>query len=278
MKIGNHDIAVCSWSLRTTDPSAMIRATRELGLSHCQLALTPLVLADETSRQTQINLLLSSGLTWTAGMISFPGEDYASIASIKRTGGFVPDADWPRRRQIAQDALAIAESLSIKKISTHIGFVPPSNDEHYPIMIQRTREIAELWNTAGVDLLLETGQEEATELLQFLNDVPCRNIGVNFDPANMILYGAGDPFEAIAILAQRIGHVHIKDAIPSENRGIEWGREVPFGTGEVKPKKFLASLAAANYTGPLSIEREGRAANPIEDIHTAITALSNAIT
>jgi sugar phosphate isomerase/epimerase len=144
-------------------------------------------------------------------------------------------------------------------------------------MVQRVRDIAEMWKPAGIDLLLETGQEEATELLQFLNDIPCRNVGVNFDPANMILYGAGDPFEAIAILAQRIGHVHVKDAIPSGNPGIEWGREVPFSIGEVTPKKFLAALAAANYTGPLSIEREGRAANPIEDLRTAITALSNAI-
>jgi L-ribulose-5-phosphate 3-epimerase len=273
MKIGRHDISICSWSLRAPNMQAMIASIHSLGLSHCQLALTPLVLAEETIRREKVESIQHSELGLPAGMISFPGEDYSSISAIRRSGGFVPDAEWPRRREIAEQVMAIANSLGIKKISTHIGFIPPSNDEHYAVMIERVREIAEAWATADLQLLLETGQEAATELLQFLNDIPCKNVGVNFDPANMILYGAGDPIEAINILGRHIGHIHVKDAIASDQPGVEWGTEVPFGTGQVDANKFLAALSEVGYTGPLTIEREGRATNPIADIQIAIEIL-----
>jgi L-ribulose-5-phosphate 3-epimerase len=273
MKMGPHDIGVCSWSLRAPDIRSMIASVRFLGLSHCQLALTPLILADEPSRTQQIDLIKHSALTLPAGMISFPGEDYSSIPAIRRTGGFVPDDQWPARREIAQQAIPMANSLGIKKISTHIGFIPPSNHENYPVMIDRVSEIARLWSDAGLDLLMETGQEPAPELLQFLHDIPSKNVSINFDPANMILYGAGDPIEAIAILGRHIAHVHVKDALPSGKPGLEWGTEVPFGTGQVDAQKFLSTLRTINYTGPLTIEREGRAANPIADIQAAIHAI-----
>ena len=104
---------------------------------------------------------------------------------------------------------------------------------------------------------METGQETAPELLQFLNDLRCQNVKVNFDPANMILYGAGDPIEAIASLGRHIGHVHVKDATLSDAaRARRGATEVPFGTGQVPPKEFLRALDDVGYTGPLAIERE----------------------
>lgn len=275
MKIGFHDIGVCSWSLRAPHVQAMIAAIQSLGLSHCQLALTPLVMADDKRQYQEIGLIKNSGLTLTAGMINFPGEDYSTIATIRRTGGFVSNEQWPMREKIARQAVAIAQELGIKKISTHIGFVPPSNDEQYEVMVQRTAAIANYWAEAGLELLLETGQENAAELLQFLNDVLCKNVAVNFDPANMILYGAGDPIEAIDILRGRIGHVHVKDAVASGQPAIEWGNEVPFGTGEVGAQRFISALHAAGYSGPLVIEREGAAPNRTKDIQAAIAALRN---
>jgi len=107
-----------------------------------------------------------------------------------------------------------------------------------------------------VSVLAETGQEDASELLQFLNDTNCRNVGVNFDPANMILYGAGDPIDAIEILDRHIQHVHVKDAVPSAKPRVDWGKEVPFGAGEVGPEVFLDALDEIGYEGSLCIERE----------------------
>ena len=119
---------------------------------------------------------------------------------------------------------------------------------------------------------METGQETAAELLQFLNDLRCRSVYVNFDPANMILYGAGDPVEAIGILGRHIRHVHVKDAVMSNQPRMTWGEEVPFGNGQVPPKAFLEALDRARYTGPLVIEREA-GGDRVRDVLAAVNAL-----
>src|SRR5437762_505575 len=76
-----------------------------------------------------------------------------------------------------------------------------------------------------LSLLMETGQEKAEELLEFLHDLKRDNVFINFDPANMILYGAGEPIAAIKTLGQFIRHVHVKDANPSTKPGVDWGEE-----------------------------------------------------
>ena len=139
-------------------------------------------------------------------------------------------------------------------------------------MLGRIRELTTSLATDGVTLLMETGQEKAPALLEFLQDLNVKNIGVNFDPANMILYGAGDPIEAVAVLAPFIRHVHIKDGTASSKPGVEWGEEVPFGSGEVGPARFLSALQRIHYTGPLTIEREAgdNRAGDVEDRNQSV--------
>ena len=226
--------------------------------------------------RSALSALKASNVQLTGGMMSFAGEDYTTIATIRRTGGYVPETTWSERREKSIDALALARDLGIKTIGTHIGFVPPSNDPEYQRIVDLVREIAEPFAAAGVDLLMETGQEPASELLQFLNDVRARNVGINFDPANMILYGAGDPIEAIRTLGRHIRHVHVKDATSSDQPGVKWGTEVPFGTGEVRPGEFIVALDGVGYQGPLVIEREG-GSDRFGDVAIAIEALRNAV-
>ncbi len=276
MNIGPHTIGVCSWSLRTSDIPSLVNACAEVGLSHVQLALNPLLDLDESARAEQLKALRESNLQLTAGMIGFPGEDYSTIASIRQSGGVLPDDLWPQRREIAFRAIKLAAELGLKAMSTHVGFIPRSDDPRYSMVLQRVDEIARECQQHGILLLMETGQERASELLQFLNDMPSRNAAANFDPANMLLYGSGDPIEAISTLGRHIRHVHVKDATVSDQPGVKWGAEVPFGTGQVDPKKFLQALASVGYTGPLVIEREA-GPNRIQDIKAAIAALQRAV-
>jgi sugar phosphate isomerase/epimerase len=139
-------------------------------------------------------------------------------------------------------------------------------------MIERVTEIAQAMSKHDIALLMETGQEAASELLQFLNDVRLPNVQVNFDPANMILYGAGDPIEAIGVLGRHIGHVHVKDAALSAQPRLKWGEEVPFGTGQVPPREFVIALERAGYHGPLVIEREA-GDDRMRDVKIAIDTL-----
>jgi L-ribulose-5-phosphate 3-epimerase len=276
MRIGEHDIGVCSWSLAPKNMSDLVAMMRRLELSHTQLGLGGLVAMNERSRASEIKTLTDAGIQLTAGMIGFPGEDYSTIASIKQTGGYVPDEHWEVRREMTTRAAELSKSVGLKMLSTHIGFVPPSSDEKYKVMLDRVCKIAEILMKQNLNLLMETGQEAASELLQFLNDVRCRNVFVNFDPANMILYGAGDQIEALQTLGRLIRHIHVKDAIASDQAGMAWGKEVPFGTGQVPVDDFLAALHSADYKGPLVIEREAGDTR-LEDVEFAIDTIRRSI-
>lgn len=275
MRIDGREIGVCSWSIRPVDMADLVRKTGELGLSSVQLALRPLLELDEEHKRRQLEVLQQSTLRLTAGMIDFPGENYGSIELIRQTGGFAPDEHWPIRRQLAVRAGQLAAELGVKLLSCHIGFVPPSSHQQYTVMVQRVRELAGELGKIGVDLLMETGQERASELLQFINDLSSRNVFVNFDPANMILYGAGDPIEAIHILERHIRHVHAKDADLSDAPGMKWGREVPFGQGQVQVEAFWEALDHIHYCGPVVIEREA-GEDRMGDVRIAIAAMRSA--
>ena len=171
------------------------------------------------------------------------------------SGGIVPDANWEFNRDMAAKGAAMTKELGCRYMSCHAGFLDVDDKAAYDKYRSRVQELADICRKQGVMLLLETGQETADDLVRFLGTV--KNVWVNFDPANMLLYGMGDPVAAVAKLAPWIRHVHIKDALPSKKPGLEWGEETPWGDGKVNAPAFLAALDKAGYTGALAVEREG---------------------
>ncbi|HVT89566.1 MAG TPA: sugar phosphate isomerase/epimerase family protein [Tepidisphaeraceae bacterium] len=256
MRIDGHDIGVCSWSLQPKDIGDLIEKVRKLELGHVQIALAPLLAMDELQRNEEIHQLRESGLVLTGSSISFPGEDYSTIAMLRATGGLLPDDRWPARRDFALSAGELAAHMNVDFVEFHIGFIPASNDALYPGLVDRLTEIARGYAANKLNLLIETGRESASVLLQFLNDLNCRNVGVNFDPGNMVLYGTDDPISAVSVLNRHIRHVHLKDGVESNQPRVQWGQEVTMGTGEVDFGELLDAFDDVGYTGPLCIERE----------------------
>jgi len=143
-------------------------------------------------------------------------------------------------------------------------------------MVDRVKAIADVAGERGLSLLMETGQETADALVTFMDAVGRPNLAVNFDPANVILYGVGEPLEAVNLLKKRIVHVHMKDAKPSAKPGIDWGEEVVLGTGEAEIPRLVSKLRALGYAGPLVIERE--AGNQrLADIKEAVRLLESLV-
>jgi sugar phosphate isomerase/epimerase len=103
---------------------------------------------------------------------------------------------------------------------------------------------------------LETGQETADDLVVFIQDVGRNNLFINFDPANMILYGTGEPIAALKKVGRYVKSVHCKDGKWAKNPGKEWGQEVALGEGDVGMENYLRTLKEIGYDGPLTIERE----------------------
>jgi sugar phosphate isomerase/epimerase len=196
-------------------------------------------------------------ITTTVVFGGFEGESYADIPTVKRTVGLVPPATRAERTAELKAIADFANELNVGAVGVHLGFVPhDSADPDYRRIVDLTREVCDHCEHNHQALHLETGQEPVDVLIEFLDDVDRDNLYVNFDPANMILYGAGEPLAALAQLGARVHSVHCKDAKWSDRPGETWGQEVPLGEGDVDFRAFLQTLDKTGYTGPLTIERE----------------------
>lgn len=198
------------------------------------------------------------GITLTAVFGGFEGESYADIPTTAETVGLVPKATRAERTAEMKEIADFAKLLNCDVVALHLGFIPHANkgDAAYDEILQVTREICDHCKSLGQNLHLETGQESADGLLQFLADVERDNLFVNFDPANMILYGTGEPIEAVKKIGKFVRSIHCKDATWSDKPGETWGAEVPLGEGEVGMENYLKALKEIGYDGPLTIERE----------------------
>lgn len=265
-------VAVCSWSLQPKTPAELVQRLRETGVLRVQLALDPLrdepaVWGDTPQRFTE------AGITVVSGMFGTIGEDYTTLETIKQTGGIVPDATWDANWRNIQATAELASRLKIPLVTFHAGFLPHDpSDPACRKLTQRLRQVAGVFADRGIRLGLETGQESAETLDGFLASLGSPNVGVNFDPANMLLYDKGEPVAALRQLGRWLQQVHIKDARRTRVPGT-WGEEVVVGTGEVQWNGFFDALAELGYTGALCIEREA-GSQRVADIRTAAEFLA----
>jgi len=267
-------LAVCSWSLQPTNPQDLIEKLSATGLRRVQLALDPLRETPGVWRQAP-TLLRQSGITIVSGMFGCVGEDYTTLDTIRATGGIAPDATWEQNRANIRATVALAQQLQLRLVTFHAGFLPhEESDPAFKKMVQRLVETADAFKTANITLGLETGQETASALVQLLQKLNRSNVGVNFDPANMILYDKGDPIEALRKLGPWIRQVHIKDARRTKVPGT-WGEEVAVGSGEVDWRAFFATLRECKFAGDFVIEREA-GSQRVADIRTAAEVVAQA--
>lgn len=209
--------------------------------------------------ETFLGHCADAGITVTCVFGGFEGESYADIPTTARTVGLVPEATRAERVQEMKEISDFSRLLGCDAVGLHIGFVPADRDSKgYRSLLDCTRELLD--HVAGNDqrLHLETGQESAEHLLEFIGDVGRQNLFINFDPANMILYGTGDPIAALKQVGHLVRSVHCKDAkwAAPEQRGKAWGTEVALGEGDVGMETYLRTLHNLGYSGPLTIERE----------------------
>jgi sugar phosphate isomerase/epimerase len=234
-----------------------LEVVRELGIPTIHLHAPQ----KSTRTQEQADAFLAKldeyGIRISVVFAGFEGESYADIPTVKRTIGLVPPESRAARTQEMIEIADFARVLGVDAVALHLGFIPEeASDALYGDVVEVTREVCDHCKKNGQRLHLETGQETADGLLQFIGEVGRDNLFINFDPANMILYGSGEPIEALRKVGHLVRSVHCKDAKWAANPGKEWGAEVPLGTGDVGMENFLRTLAELGYDGPLTIERE----------------------
>lgn len=274
--LNDFEIGVMFWAGK--DPVETIREVKNLGVRCGQLGVPgdmPLAGAAEVWSKA----LQEEDFAIVTVFCSYEGESYADIPTVERTVGFIPAATRTDREQRTKDVSHFAAGLGVKSIACHVGFVPENkNDPEYKAVRDLVRRICDHAKLHGQTFALETGQEPAGVLLEFLTDVERDNIGINFDPANMILYGTGDPIQALGVLGQHLLSVHCKDGNwPPKDAPGALGKEMPLGKGAVGMEQFLNKLKQVGYRGTLNIEREG-AASPeerLEDIRAGVQLLES---
>ena len=274
----NNPISVCSWSFQKPI-RAVADEMEKLGVQHVHLALQPFLEGDARHGAAEgalakgyVEGLIDAG-KWkvSASMLSFSYEDYTTPATIRKTGGIVPDEHWAANRTLIRAAAKLAAQFRAPYLTLHAGYLDERSPSAVATFTDRVKYLADVCGESGLQLLLETGQETADDLVRFLGTV--KGVGVNFDPANMLLYGMGDPVAAVAKLAPWIRHVHAKDATPSPQPGVAWGNKVPWGEGRVNAPAFLAALKKAGYAGAIAVERES-GTNRMADIALAVRRLA----
>ena len=284
------NISVCSWSYRLS-AARVAEEMSKSGVTHVHLALNPFVdplavvpgTAGETEnvagtggvdslerQRADIEEYLASG-RWviSSTLHNSRYDDYSTLESIRRTGGLVPDEHWEENKAIIAKVVKLTAEWKAPYMMLHAGYINHADPVGFAKLTDRLKYVRDLCADAGIGLTLETGQETADDLAEMLTNLP--GVYANFDPANMILYGKGDPVRAVGILAPWIRHVHIKDAKYAKVPGA-WGEEVEWTKGEVNADAFIAALDKIGFTGYLAVEREagndraGDIAAAVEDL------------
>jgi L-ribulose-5-phosphate 3-epimerase len=249
-------LAVCSWSLQPTSADDLFQKLAATGIPRVSIALDPIRENAGGAWSSFKERAAQQGVTCVSGMMTAIGEDYSTLESIKRTGGVVPDEHWEGNWRNFQANAELATRLGLKFVMFHAGFLPhEESDPAFAKLVDRLAKVAGLFAARGIEVGFETGQETAATLATFLRKLDRPNVGINFDPANMILYDKGDPIDALRTLGPWLKQCHLKDATRTKVPGT-WGEEVVVGTGQVAWTAFFRTLGELGFSGDLCLERE----------------------
>jgi len=253
------EVGVFSSSLAIPDPVGALRKAKEIGINVVQIGPLPEEWYGPEGVERLKGAVEELGVELSAVCVAYKGEDYSDMERVRETVGLTNPRLLPERMEHTKRVVDFAKALGVDKITLHIGVIPKETEsEDYRRLLDVARELADYCGERGITFALETGQETAEEQREFIERAGRPNIKVNFDPANMILYGTGRPVEAIEVLGPYIVHTHAKDGKWPKEEG-KLGEEVPLGEGEVDVPAYVRKLYEVGYRGPLVIEREAGA-------------------
>ncbi|HLJ18492.1 MAG TPA: sugar phosphate isomerase/epimerase family protein [Bryobacteraceae bacterium] len=256
------------------DPDAAIRKVHDFGIPTCQVSVSSFGPEVVSGLLTALKRYQIEATSVVAGG---PGPEIYDFYRGPETIGLVPRQFRDARIAHLKQASDFAKQCGIPGLQSHCGFLPENpNNPIYKEAVEAIREVASYCRKNGQSFRCETGQETPITLLRALKDVNVDNIGVNFDAANLILYGKADPVDAVDVLAPYIQGVHAKDGLyPTNPKDL--GKEVPIGQGKVNFPAFIQRLKDAGYHGPLTIEREISGEKQAADIRQAKAYLEKLI-
>lgn len=204
--------------------------------------------------------------------------------------GFTIRSDNPAKIEMSKKIMELAKDLESDVVTTHIGVVPETAGSRYETLSDACFRLGTIARAMDAVFAVETGPEKAATLRRFLDDLGTKGVGVNYDPANLVMVSGDDPVAGVALLKDYIVHTHAKDGIMIRQGDPEaiynafaepdtgWIKfsdyflETPLGEGGVDFARYLEALDAIGYKGFLTIEREV-GDDPASDIAKAVSYL-----
>lgn len=247
-------------------PEEAIAKVKALDFPTCQVTCWDSSLFDRETAQRLAAAADAQGVTITSLWVGTPGHRVWDFLQGPVTIGLVPPERRAERLRALKQGSDFAKWVGVPSITTHVGFIPENpTDPIYPGLVAALQEIALYCKNNHQSFWFETGQETPVTLLRVIQDIGTDNLGVNLDPANLLMYGKGNPVDALDVIGSYVRGVHAKDGeYPTDGRKL--GVEKPLGEGRVNFPQLLAKLHSLGYQGALTIEREISGPQQIADI------------
>ena len=268
------EIGVLAMLRKNTDPFKVIA---DFGLKTAQVQCWDMTLLNEKFARETEKQIKDSGIRMAAYWAGYTGRIVWNSYDGPVTCGLVPRDLRQKRVDDLKRGADFAKMLGAPAIITHCGFIPENpRDELYPETVNAIFDVAVHCLNLGLDFWFEAGQETPLTLLRTIEDLALPNLGVNLDTANLILYGRGNPVDALDVIGPYVKNLHMKDGVFPTNSKV-LGVEKPLGEGAVDFDKVIRKLYDLNYTGELIIEREISGPQQEIDIRKGITFLSRLV-
>ncbi len=254
-----------------------IKKVADLGFDNCQLACWRFEkMTDENAKEIKM-ATKKYGVEISAFWCGWTGPAVWDFFSGPLTLGIVPAAYRAMRVEELKKGADFAEKIGVKNVITHLGFIPevPLSEE-FPKIVEAVKEIALYMKKKGQNFLFETGQETPVTLRRLIEHAATGNLGINLDPANLIMYGKANPIDALDVFGEYVMGVHAKDGCYPTN-GKKLGLETKIGEGRVNFPAFIKKLHEIGYDGSLSIEREIKGDQQKADIIESVNYLNDII-
>ncbi|HEV2380062.1 MAG TPA: sugar phosphate isomerase/epimerase family protein [Terriglobia bacterium] len=245
------------------NPDAAIKKVHDLGVPTCQVGVPSF----EPELASGLRRALDKyGIEATSAVFGGPGPNIYDFYHGPETIGFVPRKFRAARIEFAKKVSDFAKQVGIPAIQGHCGFIPENpNNPLYKEAVQAFREVASYASQNGQQFRYETGQETPITMLRAIEDVGLDNQGVNFDCANLIMYGKANPVDALDVIGKYVQGMHAKDGLyPTDPKKL--GDEVAIGKGKVDFPVIFRKLKALSYQGAVTIEREISGPQQLDDI------------
>ncbi|MEA4889585.1 MAG: sugar phosphate isomerase/epimerase family protein [Clostridiaceae bacterium] len=246
-----------------------LRKLHQMGFTSCQLCCWQ---PDRMTAESAVivkKLAVECDIEISALWCGWEGPCEWNLIHGPGTIGLVPAAYRHKRLDTLMKGSEFAEMIGVTDVITHVGFIPNNPfDAEYTGLVEALRYLALTMKQRGQYFLFETGQEAPVTLLRTIEDIGTDNIGINLDPANLMMYGLGNPIDALSVFGTYVRNVHGKDGV-CPNNGRQLGHETAIGQGMVNYPAFIRKLKEIGYDRYITIEREISGEQQTKDITAA---------